>query len=77
MGREYIISAVAAILEDIFRYRMGVKPNEEIEPLFEPHQLKQFKKLVSREFDISGSVIVDSCLNFRELYALIEDEISC
>lgn len=76
MTSRAIIDALAAILEDIFLFKMDLPLNEELEAFFEPEQMAQFKELVRQEFDLDGDSIVDTALSFRELVYLIQDEVS-
>jgi hypothetical protein len=76
MNRPYITEAIAAILEDIFLFKMAVPYRDELDAFFEPDQLEEFKDLVRREFDVDGDTIVDTAATFGELIALLEDELA-
>jgi hypothetical protein len=75
MNRKYITDAIAAILEDIFGFKMSVPFGEEIDSFFEPEQFVDFEKLMHQEFDLPDSTILESATTFRELVVLIEDEL--
>ena len=75
MNRKYITDAISAILEDLFGFRMTVPFGEEFEAFFDADQFDDFKKLLQQEFDLDDDVLAESSSTFRELVALIEDEL--
>lgn len=75
MNRKYITDAIAAILEDIFGFKMNVPFGEELESFFEPEQFVDFEKFLNQEFDLPDPTLLESATTFRELIALIEDEL--
>lgn len=75
MNRKYITDAIAAILEDVFNFKMSVPYGEEIEAFFEPEQLALFDNLLQQEFDISDPTLLESATTFRDLVVLLEDEL--
>lgn len=76
MTRRYINDAIAAMLEDIFRFKLDVPYRDELEAFFEPEQFEEFTDMVRNEFDLGDNTIVESATTFAELIILIEDEIT-
>lgn len=75
MNRKYIIDAITTILEDIFKFKMSLPFSEEFDAFFEADQFEEFCCLVTQEFELADDTLIDSCSTFRELVALIEDEV--
>ena len=75
MNRKYITDAIAAILEDIFGFKMSVPFGEELESFFEPEQFADFDRYLQQEFDLPDPTLLESATTFRELVTLIEDEL--
>jgi len=75
MNRLYIIEALSAMLEDIFRHPITFPYREEFEAFFEPEEFDQFRRMVQQEFDLESDAIIESAETFNELIALLEDEL--
>jgi len=75
MNRLYIIEALSAMLEDIFRHPITFPYREEFEAFFEPEEFDQFCRMVQQEFDLESDAIIESAETFNELIALLEDEL--
>ncbi len=76
MNRPYIISAISAMLEDIFGHKMDVPMRAELDSFFEDDEFELFSNMVCQEFDLSDNTIVDTAFSFSELVALLDDELS-
>jgi hypothetical protein len=75
MNRLYIIEALSAMLEDIFRHPITFPYREEFSAFFEADEFDEFRRMVQQEFDLDDNTIVDSAETFNELIALLEDEL--
>jgi hypothetical protein len=75
MNRLYIIEALSAMLEDIFRHPITFPYREEFDAFFEPEEFDQFRRMVHQEFDLEDDTIIESAETFNELIALLEDEL--
>lgn len=75
MSANYVTSALEAILEDLTGFVMRVPMSTEFESFFDEDQMFRFKELVRNEFSLDGDSLVDSCQSFRELVALLQDEL--
>ena len=76
MNRPYIISAISAMLEDIFGHKMDAPMRAELDSFFEDDEFELFSNMVCQEFDLSDNTIVDTAFSFSELVALLDDELS-
>ena len=75
MSRNYVTDALEAVIEDITGFVMRVPMSAEFESFFDEDQLFRFKELVRSEFFLDSDVLVESCQSFRELVALLQDEL--
>jgi len=75
MNHKYITDAISAILEDIFGFRMTVPFSEEFEAFFDSDQFEAFERLIRQEFDLEDNTLIQSSSTFRELIALLHDEL--
>lgn len=75
MNRLYVIEALSAMLEDIFRHPITFPYREELDAFFEPEEFHVFRKMVQQEFDLENDTIVETAETFNELIALLEDEL--
>lgn len=75
MSRNYVTDALEAVIEDITGFVMRVPMSAEFESFFDEDQLFRFKELVRSEFSLDSDVLVESCQSFRELVALLQDEL--
>lgn len=75
MSANYVTDALEAILEDLTGFVMRVPMSAEFESFFDEDQMFRFKELVRNEFSLDNDVLVDSCQSFRELVALLQDEL--
>lgn len=77
MNKHYIIEALSAILEDIFRHPMTFPYQEEFEAFFEADEFELFQDMVRQEFDLEDNTLLESVESFNELVALLVDESFC
>ena len=75
MNRLYIIEALSAMLEDIFRHPITFPYREEFSAFFEVDEFDEFRRMVQQEFDLESDAIIESAETFNELIALLEDEL--
>lgn len=75
MNRKYITDALEAIIEDATGFNVRLPLSSEIEAFFEPDELAAFRDIVAEEFNLPNYSIIDTAETFRELVALLEDEL--
>lgn len=75
MNRSYIINSLEAIVEDITGSAIKLPFSGEFEAFFEPEEFVAFRDMVAEEFDLPDYSIVDTADTFRELIALLENEL--
>lgn len=75
MNRIYIIEAISAMLEDIFRHSMTFPYREELEAFFEPEEFDLFCDMIQQEFNLENNTILETAETFNELIALLEEEL--
>ena len=73
--RHYISEAISAILEDVFNHPVTIPFREDLESFFDSEEFETFKDMVRQEFDLCDDTITETAVSFRELIALLEDEL--